>query len=162
MDDGDPSNLKVLGAGILALSLVGVGMLWYFSEGRVAERAHDDAVARWEAHEPSAYAFTYSACSGMCAECTLRVPVRNGEAVDVVRNRNGCAGFGAGAAHPTVEDVFAMEKAARRYESTDSFEIVYNATFGYPESIEINCPYGWSDCGSGYWITDFEVVAPRD
>ena len=128
-----------------------------FSGSYAADRAHDRASARWESKEPAAYSFDYDYCSGMCMGCLLRVTVRNGEVTEAVASKGECSTFDTQAA-PTIEDIFAMEESDRAAPSTDSFEIEYDPNWGYPASVEIRCPYGTPDCGTGYHVTDFEVL----
>lgn len=53
--------------------------------------------------------------------------------------------------------VFAMEKAQRSLSVTKSFEIHYDAAWGFPESVDIRCSPGSTDCGSGAHVTYFRV-----
>jgi hypothetical protein len=91
----------------------------------------------------------------MCASCPLRVTVENGEVVAVM-GRGGQCSVPDHRSAPTIEDVFAMEEADRSAETTDSFEVHYDPLWGFPASVSIRCPYGTSDCGTSYDVTDFQ------
>jgi hypothetical protein len=159
MDDGTRSTVKVLGAIALAVCVVGLGILWYFSDGQVAGRAHDEALARWESKEPAAYSFTYRYCGGMCADCPIQVTVRDGVVAEVTRGSDSCWGEPEGL---TVEDLFDLESRARSGWFGDASTADYDPTWGFPSSISKTCAEGTSDCGGGWSISDFKVVAERD
>jgi hypothetical protein len=137
---------------VLALALV-LGGLWFSSAGK----AHDDALSLWESKEPAAYSFDFSYCGGMCDYCPTRVTVERGEVVAVEpAEPGGCAGYDRHDA-PTIEDVFAMEEEGREDEMTDSFEIRYDPTWGFPASVSLSCPEGTADCGTGFGVTNFRA-----
>lgn len=141
--------------GVTSAAALALAPLWYFSDGQTANRAHDAAVELWESKEPASYSFTWQYCSGMCAPCEVRVTVANGEVTTARGRPPGCVG-----GHdrgPTIEDVFRMEERHRSEELTDSFDIDYDRVYGFPAMVDIRCPEGWSDCGTGYSVTDFEV-----
>ena len=143
----------LLAISAVALGLVIFGALWFFS---AAERAHDDARALWESKEPTAYSFDYSYCSGMCFGCRLRVTVKNGEVIAAVGRDGSGPPFDCPGA-PTIEDIFAMEKDDRSAGTTDSFEIDYDPSWGFPAYVDIRCPDGWFDCGTTYEVTNFRA-----
>ena len=132
-----------------------LGALWAFSDSD-AERAHDDAWALWASKEPTAYSFDYSYCGGMCSRCWLRVSVTNGGVTDAV-GRGGTCSMPDARSAPTTECIFAMVAADRSAEITDSAEVTYDPTWGFPASVSIRCPDGWADCGSRYEVTNFRV-----
>jgi hypothetical protein len=132
-----------------------LGAWWLHSDSRAADRAHEHALALWESKEPTAYSFEYSRCGGMCAGCLLQVTVQNGKVIDAVGVEGQCGSRQA----PTIEGIFAMEKADRAASTTDSFTIRYDPTWGFPVSVDIRCPRGWSDCGSGYHVRDFHDLS---
>ena len=117
---------------------------------------HDHALALWKSKEPKAYSFEFSYCSGMCEACTVRVTVQGGQVVNAVgTDPAGCSIRPDEV--PTIEGVFKIEKDSRSSESTDSFTIRYDPTWGFPASGEFQCPEGWMDCGSGFRVTHFRV-----
>jgi hypothetical protein len=142
----------------IALSVVLVpalvlGGLRFFS----AEKAHDDALARWKSKEPTAYSFDFSHCSGLCQGCTTRVTVKAGKVISAVgTGPRGCSDFDANDA-PTIEDVFDLEKSGRSNDEFDSVEIQYDPTWGFPASVSLRCPEGTADCGTGFSVTNFRV-----
>jgi hypothetical protein len=146
---------QVVAVCVLAVGALVLGAVWFFSDGRAAGLAHDAAQGLWESKEPTAYSFEFAYCSGLCARCDLRITVRDGEVSDVASTTPDCAGTPQDA--PTIDDVLAMESEDRRAETTDSFEIIYDPVWGFPASVDIRCPYGWADCGTGYTVTDFRV-----
>ena len=158
MDDGPRSTGKVLGAIALAVCVVALGILWYFSDGQVAGRAHDEALARWESKEPAAYSFTYRYCGGMCADCPIQVTVRDGVVADVTRGSDSCWGEPEGL---TVEDLFDVESRERAVWFADRSSVSFDPVWGFPAVISTTCDPGTSDCGASWVIGDFEVLEPR-
>lgn len=149
------TTLRVVATAGVVLGLMLFGVLWVFPHFWGADADHDDALALWESKEPAAYSFTFAHCSGMCASCPIQVTVRDGEVTEATTTGRGCStGTDAG---PTIEDVFAMEEADRDAATTDSFEITYDPTWGFPASVVIRCPDGWSDCGTGYEVNNFRA-----
>ena len=138
-----------------AVVLLTVAFVWTHLDDWAAARAHGNAQRLWESREPAAYSFVYQACSGMCGPpCAARITVTRGEVTDLE---------GAGECHeldldsaPTIDAMFEMEKRDRAAEMTDSFEIRYDPTWGFPAYVVLRCPPGWSDCGTSYEVTDFE------
>ena len=147
------SALVVAAVFVLALGLLAAHWLGFlFGHGDRADRA---AHRLWESKEPAAYSFDYAHCSGMCQSCPLHITVRNGEVTDAVSRQPGCEYAEENA--PTIDEVFAMESADRHAPHADSIDITYDRVWGFPASVDIRCPDGWSDCGSGYAITHFRV-----
>lgn len=146
-----PSTKTVAVISAIAVGTAVLGTMWFFSDSHQAARAHDDALARWEARQPAAYSFDYSYCSGMCDSCPLHVTVKNHQVTSALPRRDRCSSPDA----PTIEVIFAMEKSDRASESTDSFEIRYDPYWGFPAMVEMRCPEGTSDCGVGYQVTNF-------
>lgn len=142
-------------AGVAALGLVLLGALWYFSDSQAAKRAHDDAKELWESKEPTSYSFDYLSCSGMCAPCTFRVTVRNGEVIEVEVVEGECPFDPDGP--PTVEALFAFAEAERSAPETASFRIEYDPIWGFPEYFNATCAGNTPDCGTGLNVSNFEV-----
>ena len=130
---------------------------WFVSDAREAERAHDDAMALWNSKEPTAYSFEYGYCSGMCMSCRARVTVENGKVTDTAAVDPAPCSISGLPDAPTIEEVFALEESGRSDGMTDSFEIVYDPTWGFPASVSIRCPEGTGDCGTGFGVSDFRV-----
>ena len=145
---------KAAAIAAFALCIAALGA-WWVVQSRAAQTADDAAWSRWESKAPTAYSFDYSSCSGMCVGCQLHVTVNHGKATDAIA-RDGLCPTSARRA-PTIEDIFAMEQRDRSLETTDSFEIRYDPTWGFPVSVSTRCPVGWADCGSIYTITNFRV-----
>jgi hypothetical protein len=61
---------------------------------------------------------------------------------------------------PTIEDVFAQEKADRSDDTIGRVHIRYDPIWGFPASVNDDCPFAASDCGSGYAINNFQVIHP--
>ncbi len=160
MDTGNRADLTVLGVVTLALCVLGIGVLWiFFSEGGVARRAHREAVSQWERREPAAYSFDFTSCNGMCASCPLHISVADGDVTGVESlGGNRCSAPEPDAA-PTIEDVFALEEGWRTARTTVSFEIRYDEAWGFPATGSFFCPDGYSDCGSGFGVSNFTVLA---
>ncbi|MCF6376552.1 DUF6174 domain-containing protein [Nocardioides KLBMP 9356] len=156
MDDltrGDLKTLaRVLPAG-LAIALVVAFFL--LAPGPVGARAHGAAVDRWAEHEPTAYSFDTSYCSGMCAECTTHVTVRDGEVVGTTRSRGCGPSRDAG---PTIDDMLDLADQMRPRLFGAHVTITYDGYWGFPASITETCGEGYSDCGSGWSVRNFEVV----
>ena len=145
--------LVVVGVLVLILGLLAAHWLGFpFGHGDRDDRA---AQRLWESKEPAAYSFDYAHCSGMCRLCPLHVSVRHGEVTDAVSRVPDCEYAEERA--PTIEGVFALESADRHGPHTESCEIAYDRVWGFPASVDIRCPDGWSDCGSGYSVTHFRV-----
>jgi hypothetical protein len=145
---------------VIVLVMVGLGLVAFaafrlLSPSAWADRAHDRAVERWEAHEPVGYSFDFSRCSGMCSRCVLHVTVEGGRVVRAAGDP-GCGSDQVDRA-PTIEGVFALEEQDRAGNLADSWEISYDPTWGYPQSVEIRCPDGYSDCGTSSTVTGFEA-----
>jgi hypothetical protein len=142
---------------VLCLGALGVvgARVWAGSDARTADERDDAARARWESREPTAYSFDYTSCGGMCAYCLVHVTVDRGR-VTSARGREGQCPPVIDAA-PTVEDVFAMEERDRAAETTASYVIRYDPTWGFPASVTIRCPDGWMDCGTGYRVAHFRA-----
>ncbi|GAA4700679.1 DUF6174 domain-containing protein [Nocardioides conyzicola] len=118
-----------------------------------AARAHGSAQRLWESREPTTYSFDYTACSGMCEPCHAHITVTDGE-VTSVAGGGGCRGLDRDSA-PTIDTIFEMEERDRSAEMTDSFEIRYDPTWGFPASVVLHCPPETSDCGTSYEVTGF-------
>ena len=148
---------------VLALGCVAllVGGWFVVSGGLVAGGERRDALARWEAHEPAAYAFVYGYCSGMCASCPLRVTVRDNVVVEAVLvevdSDDGCSAPEKRSA-PTIEDVFEIAEEHQPHLFNDT-TITYDDEWGFPTSIEVRCGEGTADCGSGWSVRDFAVLS---
>jgi hypothetical protein len=154
------SRRRALIGAASALGIALLGELWFFSDGQTANRAHDDAVSLWESTEPAAYSFEFTYCGGMCMRCPTLITVEAGEVTEAASVDGECSDYDVRSA-PTIEDVFAMEEHHRAAPTTDSFDIRYDPTWGFPAAVDIRCPYGWSDCGSGYEVTAFRVLDQR-
>jgi hypothetical protein len=139
----------------VALVIALLGALWVARNSRTPQTADDAASALWASKEPPAYSFDYSHCGGMCALCWVHVTVHHGKVTDAFGRGDNCSTSARGA--PTIEDVFAMERRDRSSETTASFEIRYDSTWGFPASVRIQCPVGWADCGSSYSIANFQA-----
>lgn len=152
-----PRSLVLTAVGVtVAVSLVA---LWWTSDSQEADRAQDRARSLWESREPAAYSFGYGECSGMCADCPLRVTVEHGKVTSVADTDGRCPGYGVDDV-PTIEGVFTAVEWSRKNLGGRA-EIFYDPTWGFPASAEISCKPGASDCGSGYEVTDFKVVVAR-
>ena len=119
--------------------------------------AHNDGLARWEAREPAAYAFTYQTCGGMCASCPIRITVRARVVDTAVVQSDQC---GREAPRLTIEDVFAIESRESGWFGR-SATVAHDPVWGFPTSISTTCPEGTSDCGSSWAVSDFEVLEER-
>lgn len=117
----------------------------WFVRGLSAERRA--AEARWEDRGPSSYAYTVFSCGGMCANCAVRVTVRDGAVVDAVATEPGCSDPDPADAM-TVEDLFDVAAHADPWLSSGSTTITYDARWGFPTLISTTCDEGTSDCGS--------------
>ena len=159
MDAGSRQDLKVLGAILLGCAVV-AGLVWFvwFSPGAVARRALDDARDLWESREPSSYAYDYFYCGGMCGYCPVHVTVTDGVATDAVRSGEGCDG-GPVQDAPTIEDVFDIAADHHPGLFDHSSSATYDPAWGYPTLVEFTCPPGTMDCGGGWSVTGFEVLA---
>lgn len=95
----------------------------------------------------------------MCADCPIHVGVTDGE-VTAVENRGGkeCTATGTEGA-PTLEAVFAEEEQLRSSGTFESFTVSYDPVWGFPASGSFRCPDGYSDCGSGFSVSSFEVLS---
>jgi len=138
---------------LLALVVV-LGAAW-FVHSLSAER--NAAQARWERQEPSAYAFVYGHCSGMCASCPVHVTVRGGTVTEATVREPGC-GTPALEFVPTIEDVFTVAEDHQPWPFSDSTTIDYDPVWGFPRSITHTCGEDTADCGSGWSVRDFEVI----
>jgi hypothetical protein len=145
--------IGLAGASVFAVALAAVA--WFVWHPAAGDREHDRALARWESRAPAAYSFDWSYCGGMCALCRVRVTVEDGHVTGAVGVEGQCS-YELDRA-PTIDDVFAMEKADRSAANTDSFEIRYDPTWGFPATVTIRCPPGWMDCGTGYSVTNFQA-----
>jgi hypothetical protein len=122
-----------------------------------ADQRHDDALARWESKEPTAYSFGFSYCGGFCQGCSTRVTVEAGKVISAVgTGPEGCSDFDADDA-PTIEDVFDLEKAGRSNDQFVSSEIHYDPTWGFPASVSLRCPEETDDCGTVFNVKSFRV-----
>nr|WP_101525544.1 DUF6174 domain-containing protein [Nocardioides houyundeii] len=149
---------------LVATTAVGVAtaVLWVAWPDWSAGRAHDEALALWESKEPRSYSFHVSSCSGMCWSCPVRIAVTDGVVTGV--NHLGDEQCGQGSADlekvPTMEDIFARAERGRSEDWVDSYEIEYDPVWGFPASIELKCPYGTPDCGSGIEVYSLRVQSP--
>lgn len=134
--------------------LLAAVFVWTHLDDWAAARAHGDAQRLWESREPTSYSFDYTACSGMCETCQAHITVTDGEVTDVVGG-GGCRDLDVASA-PTIDTIFEMEQQDRAAETTDSFEIRYDPTWGFPASVVLRCPPEWSDCGTSYEVTSFQ------
>ncbi len=125
-----------------------------------AGRAHDRAMSRWAAAEPASYSFVYSECLGMCMECPQVITVSDGRVTDaVVRGGSGC-GQPNPANAPTIEDVLAIadERLPGVLPDRITTTVAYDPDWGFPASIDIDCPDGYLDCGGGWSVSEFRVI----
>jgi hypothetical protein len=153
------AHLHALAVVAAVLCAIGLGVLWHTSDGQVAARAHDAALATWQSKEPAAYSFTYRHCGGMCGDCPIRVTVRDGTVADATRGPDICSGDPEGV---TVEELFEIESRARSgWFDNSSAKASYDPEWGFPTFIRTTCDPGWSDCGSSWSVSDFEVLDPR-
>ena len=141
---------------VLVLCVAGLAAWWFSSDTHARHVAED----LWESREPASYAFDYSHCGGMCAQCTLRITVTDGRVSGVVRRDTTCSDYQVHAA-PTIEEVFDQVGADQMGMFTDSSTVTYDPVWGFPSAASMTCGPGSSDCGSGYSVRDFEVLAPR-
>ncbi|HEY0643037.1 MAG TPA: DUF6174 domain-containing protein [Nocardioides sp.] len=159
MDTDNRQDLKVLGAIVLGCAVV-AALVWlvWLSPGAAARRDLGDARDRWEAHEPSSYAFDYFYCGGMCAYCPVHVTVTDGVVTDAVMSGDACDG-GPVQDAPTMEDMFdvAADHHAGLFDHSSS--ATYDREWGYPTLVQLTCPPGTMDCGGGWSVTGFEVIA---
>ena len=153
------SRTRAVIALAVVVALVGAG--WVLALDVVAAgRAHDRGLSRWEAAEPASYSFVYAECGGMCMECPDLITVRDGVVTDVVGKGDGGCGRTNPRHAPTMEDIFVIADEQRpgvlpeRITTT----ITYDEEWGFPTSIDIDCPEGYLDCGGGWWVTDFEFI----
>jgi hypothetical protein len=145
------SRLAVL----LGLVVVAFGALW-FVHGLSADRR--DAQARWEEREPAAYSFSYGYCGGMCANCPVRLTVRDGEVTEATVDNPDCSAPALAYA-PTIEDLFEIAEDHQPWPIGGSTSISYDDHWGFPTSIRFTCDEGVSDCGGGWSVSDFEVLS---
>ena len=148
-------DLKVLSTVAAALVLLGVTvwLAWsspWAQSGRELEQARD----RWDAREPSSYAFDYFHCGGMCGFCPVQVTVVDGAVVKATRSGDGCTGGVADDA-PTIEDVFVIAADNRPGLFDRSSTVSYDPQWGFPTEIHYTCPSDTSDCGGGWSVSGF-------
>jgi len=94
----------------------------------------------------------------MCMDCRVRVTVEHGEVTHAVAVEAArCSTSSLLTDAPTIEEVFALEESGRSDGMTDSYEIDYDPTWGFPASVELRCPEGTDDCGTGFGVTEFRV-----
>jgi hypothetical protein len=154
MDEMSRGDLKAVGWTVAVIAVIAlVAAVFLFSPGRAAARAHGAGLERWAEREPTAYAFDYSSCSGMCAGCTMHVTVRDGEVVDTDRGR-GCGR--SDAAGPSIEDLFRSAEDARpSLFGGDQVVISYDPAWGFPSSVVVTCGDHSADCGSSWSVSHF-------
>jgi hypothetical protein len=133
-----------------------LGAMRVASDSRAEEDARESAWRLWESKQPVAYSFDYRHCSGMCAGCRLRVAVKNGKVTEAVGRGRQCSSFDLETA-PTMESIFTIVKRERSAPITDSIEIHYDPTWGFPDTIRVQCSPGTSDCGASYNVSNFRV-----
>lgn len=139
---------------MLVVAAVLLAVMWLSWDVLRAIAAHREARATWEAKEPAAYSFDYRYCSGMCAGCVVHVTVEDGEVANAV-GRGQCTRSDTAEA-PTIAEVLDMASATRfSYRS----EVRYDAVWGYPASVSIECGEDTSDCGTGYGVSAFRLVS---
>lgn len=150
---------KVSGTVLAACSVVGL-LVWFiwFSPGGQSRRELDHARELWEARQPSSYAFDYFYCGGMCAYCPVHVTVTAGVVVDAVMSGEGCDG-GSVSDAPTIEDMFEVAADHRPGLLDRSSSATYDPRWGFPALVEFSCPPDTMDCGGGWSVSHFEVLA---
>ena len=149
----------------VAVALLAAGWFSTVDDVVAAARSHDRGLSRWEAAEPTSYSFVYAECLGMCMDCPQHITVRDGAVTDaVVRDvaREGSGGCGQPNPRlaPTIEDVFVIadEQRSGLLPEKITTTITYDEDWGFPTSIDIDCPDGYMDCGGGWAVADFEVI----
>ena len=158
MDAARRHHLRFLGSIALGAG-VAVLLVWFvwFSPGAESRRALGDARDLWESREPSSYAYDYFYCGGMCASCPVHVTVTDGVVVDAVRSGEGCTTDVRDA--PTIEDVFDIAADHRPGLLDRSSTVSYDPRWGFPTAISFTCPPRTMDCGGGWSVQGFEVLA---
>ena len=146
--------LVVGGIATLAVCAGVLGALWLSSDSRADNQARESAWRLWKAKQPDTYSFDYSHCGGMCAGCRLRITVVKGKVTDAVGREGQCSDYHLKSA-PTIDSIFAMAERERTAPMTDSMEVHYDPTWGFPASIQVRCPPHTSDCGSSYRVSGF-------
>jgi hypothetical protein len=159
MDLRGRSRLQAVGLVAAGLAVVALAVAWFLlSPAGVARRDLHDARATWTAQEPSSYAFDYFYCGGMCALCLVHVTVTDGVVVDAVRTGQGCSG-GVVRDAPTIEDMFEVAADHQPGPFARSATVTYDPTWGFPVLVQLTCPPDTMDCGGGWEVRDFEVLA---
>ena len=158
MDAGTRHDLRLVGSIVLGAVVVGLLLWWvWLSPGALSRRALHDARDLWESREPSSYAYDYFYCGGMCASCPVHVTVTDGVVVDAVRSGEGCTTDVRDA--PTIEDVFDIAADHRPGLLDRSSTVSYDPRWGFPTAISFTCPPRTMDCGGGWSVQGFEVLA---
>ena len=148
-----------------AVALLAAGWVLVLDDVVAAGRAHERGLARWEAADVASYSFVYAKCLGMCMECPQHITVRDGVVTAAVvrdsatRGTSGCGRPNPQYA-PTIEDIFVIadERRPGLVPTRITTTVTYDQRWGFPTSIDVDCPDGYLDCGGGWSVRVFEVL----
>lgn len=140
---------------LLALVAAVVAGVW-FVHGLSAERR--EAQVRWDEREPTAYAYSSFYCGGMCADCPVRVTVRDGVVTEATVENPQCDDPELADALK-IEDLFAIAADHQPWPFSDRTSISYDDEWGFPTRILFTCDEGTMDCGGGWSVSDFEDLS---
>lgn len=126
---------------MILVLLIGAGLLWQF---RAPDRlALAQNRAKWASQSDASYAFDLD----ILCFCPFREPFH-------IEVRNGAATADNQIRVNTMDDVFQIVQDA--IEHADSFNVVYDSTFGYPTVIGIDYIRQAVDDEVGYRIYNFQ------